>query len=330
MIKGQIIGGRYRLLEFLGAGGFGETWQAEDTQLPGIPKCVVKRLKLQSNDPFVLQTAKRLFDNEAIVLNKLGHLDKIPKLFAHIPEHQEFYIVQEFVEGHDLTKEIKLGIPLSEASVVKLLQDILEILTEVHQQGVIHRDIKPANLMRRASDGKIILIDFGAVKEISTLVTNNQGQIQSTIVVGTPGYMPREQSQGYPKYGSDIYAVGMVAIEALTGVKPSLLPTDPNTLEVIWKDRVSVSQKLAIVLDKMMLSDWKERYQSAEEALKDLPITSGGQSTTPDPKHRFLIALISLGIVTSIAVAALVAVVQNQTPPSPKTPTSSPNRNWQW
>jgi len=121
--------------------------------------------------------------------------------------------------------------------------------------------------MRRATDGKIVLIDFGAVKQ---KMTQLQGQTSSTVGIGTPGYTPREQAEGHPRSCSDIYAVGMVGIQALTGVFPHQLSRDPNTLEVIWKNRVSISPKLEEILEKMVCYDFNQRYQSATDVLQAL------------------------------------------------------------
>ncbi len=178
-------------------------------------------------------------------------------MFAHFEENGEFYLVQEFVDGYDLTQEIILGLPWSENVVFQLLKDIMLVLTVVHQHNVIHRDIKPPNLMRRRKDGKIVLIDFGAVKEISALGVNAQGQTSLTVCVGTHGYMPSEQSQGHPRLCSDIYAVGIVGIQALTGLAANQLPKDLQTGEITWRNQTQVSQKLAEVLEKMVRYDFR-------------------------------------------------------------------------
>lgn len=252
----------------MGQGAFGDTYLAKDLDLPGQPQCVVKHLKPKDPNPDHLLIAKGLFDKEAETLYKLGKLhDQIPCLSAHFEENREFYLVQDFIEGHDLTKELILGKKLSESYTITLLHDILEILAIVHQQNVIHRDLKPANLMRR-DDGKIILIDFGAVKEISTMVVNAQGQTSFTVGIGTSGYMPSEQAKGKPKLCSDIYAVGMIGIQALTGQPPDTLPEDPQTGEVIWRNQAQVSNNLANILDKMVRDNFSQRYQDAGEALQ--------------------------------------------------------------
>ncbi|MEH1913533.1 WG repeat-containing protein [Nostoc sp.] len=271
MMIGYILRQRYKIIQKLGAGGFGETYLAEYPQdLPVSPKykCVIKRL-IRPPTPG-LDTEKR-FKKEAAILFKLGkEHPQIPELYDFFEENREFYLVQEFIEGHDLSNEIISGKPQSEADVIQLLQEILEVLVFVHQHNVIHRDIKPLNLMRRYLDNKLVLIDFGIVKEISTLGVNAQGKISSTIPIGTRGYMPSEQFHGHPKLCSDIYALGMTAIQALTGVSPQELRIDSDTLEVVWQEQAQVSNTLVEILTKMVRYSSHQRYSNAGEALQAL------------------------------------------------------------
>ncbi len=270
----DLIGGRYRVIDCLRTTGFCETYVAEDTHLPGDPppRCVVKKLQPQSNEDFVLETARRLFDNEAKVLYKLNGHRQIPRLLAHLEVNEEFYLVQEYIEGKDLSQvEIVPGVRWQEAKVRRLLIDVLKILSFVHQNNVIHRDIKPSNLIRRASDSKIFLIDFGAVKEITNMtLTEGQGNVL-TVAIGTPGYMASEQQRGDPRFNSDIYALGITAIQAITGYHPDQLPRDRDTGEIKWRDRAQdCSEELAHVLDKMVRNDFLQRYRNANEALEDI------------------------------------------------------------
>ncbi|WP_442942294.1 protein kinase domain-containing protein [Nostoc sp.] len=265
-----VLRNHYKIVGLLGSGGFGDTYLAEDLDLPNKPRCVVKHLKPKTSDTAVLPIARRLFEKEAEVLYRLGNLSKqIPKLFAHFEENGEFYLVQEFVDGRDLSTEIIPDQPWGEAQVVQLLQEILEVLVVVHQQNIIHRDIKPQNLMRRRKDGKIMLIDFGAVKEIEGLAQNTQGQVTSTIIIGSNGYMPNEQASSKPRLSSDIFAVGIVVIQALTGRIPQEFSEDANG-EIIWRHWTNVSDRLADILTKMVRYNFSQRYQSAAEALEAL------------------------------------------------------------
>lgn len=268
---GTTLVNRYKIVKELSHGGFGQTFVAEDLHLPGHPKCAIKQLKPLDTRPIVLEAAKKLFDREAETLYKLGKHNQIPSLLAHFEEGSEFYLAQEFIEGKVLSDEILPGQSLNQPYVTQLLQDLLHILDFVHKQGVIHRDIKPANLIRRFSDNRLVLIDFGAVKEASLQRLDPQGHTSSTLAVGTYGYMPDEQANGRPKFASDIYAVGMLGIQALTGILPNQLPEDFATGEVVWRNLMpSIAPELADVLDKMVRSHFTQRYQSALEAIEAL------------------------------------------------------------
>jgi len=267
---GNTLVGRYQIISNLGGGGFGETFVACDTHLPGSPKCVVKKLKPQASDPVTLETARRLFDTEAKVLYKLGRHEHIPQLLAYFEENQEFYLVQEYIQGHDLNEEIKPGKPISENQVISLLQEILEILEFVHQQKVIHRDINPRNILRQEKDGKLVLIDFGAVKQITTQVVSTVNQTKFTVAIGTPGYIPSEQAQGEPKFSSDIYALGLIIISAITGLSNEELEKDDDTNEIIWQKYAIVSPEFAEIVDTMVRYDFRMRYSSATQALQAL------------------------------------------------------------
>lgn len=276
---GQLLAGHYRVLQVLGAGGFGQTYITEDLHLPGNPKCVLKHLKPASADRSLLELARKLFEKEAIVMQKLGNHDRIPRLLAYFEEQQEFYLVQEYIPGHPLSAELTEGKRWREEQVVELLQEILEILTFIHAQGVIHRDIKPDNIMRREIDRRLILIDFGAIKQ----VRNQQmlhGQQTMTVAIGTPGYMPIEQASGAPRASSDIYALGKIGIQALTGVNPWDLTEDEHTGELKWEHLTAANPQLIAILQRMTRYHFKDRYLTAEEALQTVNRLAGGTFAT--------------------------------------------------
>jgi CHASE2 domain-containing sensor protein/predicted Ser/Thr protein kinase len=262
-LPGSLVNNRYGITKVLASGGFGQTYLAEDSQRPGNPICVVKLLKpLRQNTEF-LDIARRLFKTEGEILELLGQHDQIPQLLAFFEIDRQFYLVQEFIQGVPLDKEIISGKRFSEAHVSDFLKDILNVLTFVHQNRVIHRDIKPANIIRRERDRRLVLIDFGAVKVISDEETQ-------TIAIGTGGYTAPEQILGRPRVNSDIYSLGMVAIQALTGKPVNQLHRDSNTDILNWREFAEVTDKFAAILDKMVAYDCKKRYQTATEVLQSL------------------------------------------------------------
>ena len=333
-----ILRGHYKIISHLGGGGFGQTYLAEDIDLPTHPTCVVKQLKPVSNEPFVLETAKRLFDQEAEMLYSLGSHDRIPRLLAHFQEGEEFYLVQEFADGTDLTQEISSGKRSPESVVIALLKEVLEILVYVHDRNVVHRDIKPANLIRRNSDRKIVLIDFGAVKEIGSLAVDPQGNTNLTIAIGSPGYMPIEQLNGKPRFSSDIYAVGMMAIQAITGAEPRLFDEHPETAELVWRDRIqgNYSSQFLDILDKMVRYDFRQRYQTASEvleAIESLPKVTEHDLPTVISNSNNLSNNIET-LITSPQVATKLSETQNDPSSSHTVPLAAINRQspklWIW
>jgi eukaryotic-like serine/threonine-protein kinase len=271
-LVGQTIQGRYYVVRQLGRGGIGVTFLAQDQQCFD-SQCVVKQLKPKTSNPQTLAIARRLFNREAEIMNRLGHCDRIPRLLAYFEQDHEFFLVQELIEGHDLSQEIVSGKPWSETKTLTLLQDVLEVLLIVQQHSVIHRDLKPSNLMRRSQDHKIILIDFGSVKQVSTQIVDAAGQVKQTVAVGTKSYMPMEQMMGRPGFYSDIYALGVIAIQALTGVDPREFTIDDDG-EIIWRSKlnrqVHYQPRFLDLLDKMVRYRHQERYTSAGVVLSDL------------------------------------------------------------
>ncbi|BCL34650.1 CHASE2 domain-containing protein [Nostoc sp. MS1] len=264
-----LLGGRYCISSVLGAGGFGRTYLAQDTQRPGNPTCVVKKLMPARRDTRFLQVARRLFTTEAEILESLGKHPQIPALLAYFEAEEEFYLVEEYIAGHTLSEELPPVTGLqSEAFVVEMIKGVLEILAFVHEHLVIHRDVKPTNIIRSAADNRLVLIDFGAVKMMQP-PTDERTEL-ATVAIGTRGYAPPEQFAGHPRLASDIYAVGMMGIQALTGILPQELPPDQETGNVIWRDNATVSEELAVILDKMVRYHFSDRYQSAAAVLQDL------------------------------------------------------------
>ena len=298
----KILDRRYQITHVLATGGFGQTYLAMDTRRPGQPICVVKQLRSIAK-PELVPTVQRLFRAEAAILEKLGQHECIPRLLAYFEEDQEFYLVQEFIPGKTLDRELLPEQPLAIAQVIRLITDILEILMFVHAQGVIHRDIKPANIMRRQPDQKLFLIDFGTVKEIRTVTDSAEPKL--TMAVGTPAYMPIEQFHGYPQLNSDIYALGIVGIQAVSGlpideIRTLITSNHPQTNLDHWSGSLpsveagaSTEQRsqLITVLDKMVALDYRERYQSAASVRSDLEtitsdLSTPASSSDPAKSHK--------------------------------------------
>jgi len=265
---------RYEVIKPLGQGGFGATFLAYDQGLPGEPSCVIKQLRPSGSAPHVLQMARELFEREAKTLGKIGNHPQVPRLLDYFEDHEQFYLVQEYIGGDTLQEEVKLNGILSETGVKQFLSETLPLLQYIHEQKVIHRDIKPANLIRRTQDARMVLIDFGAVKDqVTQGAISQSGQTALTAyAIGTPGFAPPEQMAMRPVYASDIYALGVTCIYLLTSKTPKDLDYNPNTGEMMWEQLVQVSDHLSNVLRKMLEVSVRNRYQSAAEVLRALEI----------------------------------------------------------
>lgn len=275
-----LLHNRYRILGILGKGGFGATFVSSDLSLPGTPICVVKQLRPCTDDANVFKMSKELFEREAETLGKLGVHPQVPRLLDYFEDNQQFYLVQEYVKGHNLYQEVKKRGPFSEAGVKQVLSELLPILKYIHKQRVIHRDIKPANLILRHTDRKLVLIDFGAVKnQVNTVIANvNSQDALTNFAVGTQGYAPPEQMAMRPVYASDIYAVGVTCIYLLTGISPKTIEVDVNTGELLWEKLVKVSPQFAKVLKTMLQVSIRHRYKSAQEVMDALDMTAYADS----------------------------------------------------
>ncbi|MCS7225897.1 MAG: serine/threonine protein kinase [Gloeomargarita sp. SKYB31] len=269
-----ILAGAYIPIRPLGKGGFGATYLAINRYLPTMEYCVVKHFRPEGMDAEEVAMAKRLFDREARVLQKVGNEhDCIPNLYAYFPLavpkmgqsqqiQEHFYLVQEYIDGEDLEHELQRLGPYDETKIIELLKAILPILDFVHGRNIIHRDIKPANIMRQRQTGKIYLLDFGAVRDLFA------GSKWTTI--GTVGYAAPEQYHGGDVYPStDLYGLGVTCLRLLTGLPPEEL-YDAYQGIWRWRDKARVSPDLAQILDRMVRTVVQERFPSAQVVLERL------------------------------------------------------------
>ncbi|MEG4106055.1 bifunctional serine/threonine-protein kinase/formylglycine-generating enzyme family protein [Microcoleus sp. S13_C5] len=263
-----ILRNRFRMIKFLGQGGFGRTYLAEDIDKLN-QRCVVKQLAPTNvQGTWAINKAVELFQQEARQLQQLGQHPQIPSLDACFEEENYLYLVQQFVDGDNLLKLLQNQGIWQESQVKQLLLELLPVLKFIHEQKIIHRDIKPENIMRRRSDGLLVLIDFGVSKQLSGTVMSRLGT-----QIGTPGYVPLEQMQGGEAYpASDLFSLGATAFHLLTGVHPDGLWTEHGySWTGNWQQHLKspIDKGLALVLSKLLAKDIQQRYQSAEQVLRD-------------------------------------------------------------
>jgi serine/threonine-protein kinase len=269
-----ILNERYRVIKLLGRGGFGTTFMGVDLTVVGDPLCVVKQLRPATEGKQAFPMALSLFEREAKTLRKISH-PQIPKLIDYFADGEHFYLIQELVNGQNLQKEIKLNGVYGELAVKRFLDEITPVVKYIHSEKVIHRDIKPANILKQKKDGKLILIDFGAVKDqVNSQLAKTLGDTALTrFAVGTMGYAPPEQLAMRPIYSSDIYALGATCVYLLTGKSPKNFERNPHTGELLWQKEVVINSELAKIITKMLNPDPRQRFKTADELLEALELS---------------------------------------------------------
>jgi serine/threonine-protein kinase len=265
--KDELFRDRYQISRILGRGGFGVTFLAKDYSHPDHPNCVIKLLCPKVSSESALETAKLRFEREAKILSKLGHHEQIPTLIDYFVMAGEFYLVQEYIQGGTLARLIRRHGPLSEAAVRQFLREMLPLLHYIHSNQVIHRDLKPQNIIRCPTKKRLVLIDFGAVKELIAHMDEGTCKGVTTHFVGTVGFAPPEQFSLRPVYSSDLYALGVTCLYLLSGIGPLDLDVDRHTGKFLWHDRIKVSEELSDILDKMLHPSHRERFASARSIL---------------------------------------------------------------
>ena len=280
-----LLAERYRALVILGKGGFGRTFKAIDEYKPSQPFCVIKQFLPQAQGTSSLAKASELFAQEAEGLEKLGKHSQIPTLMAYFTQDEYQYLVQEFIDGKNLAEELANKGIFNEQQIRQLLQDLLSVLQFVHENKIIHRDIKPENIIKRNIDGKFILVDFGAAK----VVVNTSLSVVGT-VIGSAEYTAPEQAMGKPKYGSDLYSLGVTCLYLLTQTSPFDL-YDVEEGKWNWRNYLvnnPVSKQLGEILDKLIAPRIKQRYKSTTEVLANL--TSGSINIPSSSSSNLTIA----------------------------------------
>ena len=278
----QTLCDRYEILSHLAPEGFGETFLAVDLHSSTQRKVVVKALKSFNHNTTseIIERLhfKRLFFKEAQVLEELGqNCLQIPTLYDYFCQDEKYYLVQEYIEGKNLTQT---GI-LSPERCFTVLSSLLETLKYIHSKNIIHRDIKPENIIIRDSDELPVLIDFGAIKETMGSFSTSSDSTVSSVVIDTKGFMAPEQSTGETVFSTDLFALGLTMIYSLTGKYPLELTSNNLTGEVEWQGlATNIHPSLTRVLKKAIKIDPSSRYLTAEAMLKDLQTRENFPSTT--------------------------------------------------
>jgi eukaryotic-like serine/threonine-protein kinase len=267
---GTTLHSHYKIVKLLGMGRSGAAYLAEDIDLPTCPPCLVKKFKHIDDNPIEQSLIQQLFEFQTTIFSQVGQHPQIPTLIAKFEEDGDRYLVREYIEGEVLSKELAPGVRWSQIQTFDFLMDLMGILSFVHSFGYVHQGIDPENIIRRSLDGRFSSIGFSAVKDLGSIWHDrpNHHQPQVPVSLGSPSYIPYEQEQNAAQFNSDIYAVGVIAIQALTGKFP--VDRDPHSFELNWRDGVKLDLRMMDIIDKMVRPDYRDRYQSVLEILADL------------------------------------------------------------
>ncbi len=270
--------GPYRILERLGAGGMGEVYLAEDPRLKR--NVALKRL---SASPRSGPESRELLLKEARAAAHLSH-PNIAVVYDVIEHDEQPFIVMEYVVGETLSSRLKRG-PMSPLEVLDIAGQLTSALGEAHRRGIVHRDLKPANVILTHS-GRVKILDFGLAK---TLISDGAPDTTAGHVMGTPAYMSPEQMLGYRiDHRTDIYSLGLVLFELLTGQKPFDRRERPR-LEMETERRVprardlaaSVPEEMSDAVAHAMSWEPEKRPQSADHLAAELGIGASSAADGP-------------------------------------------------
>jgi len=284
--KNLQLKGLYEAIALIGQGGMGRTFRARDWGRLGQP-CAIKQFLPQFGNLELMNKAIALFESEAVQLKALGSHPQIPELVAYFEEDGCLYLVQELIEGNNLYVELQRNGVFDEAQIYQLLENLLPVLQFIHDRQVIHRDIKPENIIRRsantpfvnntlsAGENSFVLIDFGAAKisisNTNLTGTNLTGTNLTGTLIGSAEYIAPEQSRGKAVIQSDLYSLGVTCIYLLTGISPFDVYDDASD-RWIWREKLqtSISNHLAMILNRLLERAIANRYSSANEVLDAL------------------------------------------------------------
>ena len=281
---GRVISGQFRILECLGEGGMGAVYLAEqiDMQRHVVIKVIIANLT--HRDDIVSR-----FRREATTLARLKHPNIVQVYLSGETDDGALFLVMEFIEGRMLSDDLAAGTRMPESRVRRITGQIAAGLAAAHEAGVVHRDLKPANVMLSDHAGNrdhVVLLDFGIAKVLQP--GGQQAQLTQTgHMMGTPAYMSPEQIEGRVVDGrSDIYSLGVMVYEMITGTNPFVGGTpiecffkhlkEPVTPPRVIDPNLVCSEELEVIIERCLAKQPESRFEDASELLEALK--PGGQS----------------------------------------------------
>jgi hypothetical protein len=291
-MSGRLIG-NYRIVDYIGSGGFGSVFRAEDVNTPGRVVAIKELHKKHTRNAVI----KQRFFQEAVAMARLDH-PNLPRLFTFGEDNGSYYLVMEFIAGRLLTDEIQEKGAVEPSRAVSIITQVLEAVSYAHTNGIIHRDLKPDNIMLMTEAGlRVRVLDFGIARMVGgeNLTLTGEG-------FGTPAYMSPERITGASAvdHRTDIYSLGIILVEMLTGKPPfQSRATDPaaywfemrklhESEQLPPLTSLGVARELEAVIRRAAGKRPEDRYQTADEMLAELRSLAGDVmvTQTEPPKAR--------------------------------------------
>lgn len=295
-MSSQLLKDRFEIESPLSCTDFSTVYLGCDRKYAHRPPCLVTAI------PYRQREIRHRLEREAQILERLGHHPQIPRLLSYFykaePDDKQtgtFYLVQDRIEGHPLSRETLTGSSqpkkLSEGYVTKLIKDVLVPLTFAHEQGIVHQNLHPQHLIRQDVDGQVFLTQFGAITKIARSQVNPKGATSSSVPTGLHPYVAPEQlaAKTEPRPASDLYALGLIAIEVLTGEAHHSFTYDLNK-GLQWREHAEVSLPLAEFIDRMIRHDWRDRFPNAKDALNTFRAQVARHQTANDSRLPTVVA----------------------------------------
>lgn len=281
---------RYQSVQLLSQNGFSRTHLVKDRATSENEYCVMKQMRVGERPVALQGIAESIFHQEVRVLQALQGDDRFPALLQTQETGEDLTLIHSWIPGTTLHEEFAGAKLWTQSEVVEFLTQALQVLAVLHSCGFIHGDLKPAHWIRKFPDNQLCLIDFGAARKLDTV--EGIAPLYSEFSLGTLGYMAPEQAQGRPRWSSDLYGLGMIALQGVTGQDPSHLHQNQQG-EWQWQSPIGLPAALVDILTRLVRYRWQDRYATVSEVLADLkPFTqvTGWQKirrwfTTPTPSR---------------------------------------------
>lgn len=262
----QAINGKYRIIKKLDQKRWYQTYLAENIVLPQKPKCIVKKLNLALEDWINIADLNSYCNQQHYWWQMRIIDDRIAKSLAYVKENNQYYFIQEYIEGDTLASLLESQSFIDEAKLIDWLKKILSIVLIVHKQEVVHGNLKPTNLIVDRHN-RIFLIDFGIIHNVINHLIGQKNAPE--LIIETNPYYPQDNNYAY-SFKDDFHAMGMIAIQALSGLDSTNFPVESTAKNRLLKEKLEIHPQLKKIIERMIIPEPLREYSSAIEIIEEL------------------------------------------------------------